>query len=390
MVITATADLDEAIADLVHSAFGHAGQKCSAASLAIVEASVYDDGRFLRRLADAVRSLRVGPAWDPATSMGPADPAAGGPAARRLDPARAGGALAGRARSRSTSTATCGSPGVKVGVQPGSPFHLTECFGPVLGVMRAADLDEAIRWQNQPAYGLTAGLHALDPAEIDHWRDRVRRRQPVRQPRHHRRHRPPPAVRGLEALGRRPRAPKRAVPTTWPAWAPGRRLPGASGTRLRADCRPGLGSNAGADAIRPAWRCESNVFRYRPLRAVESAGRATGRTRRRGWRAARAAAAAVGARRVATSAVCPRGHGGGRQGALPRRRSPRPTCLAATRRRASGSTTTPVAADPGREVLRWVREQAVSETLHRHGNLTAPARRLSPRPARSRRRRRRL
>ena len=65
------------------------------------------------------------------------------------------------------------SPGVKAGVQPGSPFHLTECFGPVLGVMRAADLDEAIRWQNQPAYGLTAGLHALDPAEIEHWRTRV-------------------------------------------------------------------------------------------------------------------------------------------------------------------------------------------------------------------------
>src|ERR1700739_1496874 len=52
-------------------------------------------------------------------------------------------------------------------------FHLTECFGPVLGVMRAADLEEAIRWQNQPAYGLTAGLHALDPAEIARWRETV-------------------------------------------------------------------------------------------------------------------------------------------------------------------------------------------------------------------------
>ena len=39
--------------------------------------------------------------------------------------------------------------------------------------MRAPDLDEAIDWQNQPAYGLTAGLHALDPAEIAWWRDRV-------------------------------------------------------------------------------------------------------------------------------------------------------------------------------------------------------------------------
>jgi RHH-type transcriptional regulator, proline utilization regulon repressor / proline dehydrogenase / delta 1-pyrroline-5-carboxylate dehydrogenase len=61
LVITAAADVDEAIADLVRSAFGHAGQKCSAASLAIVEASIYDSDDFLPRLRDAVRSLRVGP-----------------------------------------------------------------------------------------------------------------------------------------------------------------------------------------------------------------------------------------------------------------------------------------------------------------------------------------
>ena len=72
--------------------------------------------------------------------------------------------------------------------------------------MRAADLDEAIRWQNQPAYGLTAGLQALDPREIAHWRGRVQAGQPVREPGHHRRHRSPPAVRRLEAFGGRPGA----------------------------------------------------------------------------------------------------------------------------------------------------------------------------------------
>src|SRR5262249_38192364 len=65
------------------------------------------------------------------------------------------------------------TPGVKLGVRPGSPYHLTECFGPVLGVMRAADLDQAIAWQNLPAYGLTGGLHSLDPAEIAHWVEHV-------------------------------------------------------------------------------------------------------------------------------------------------------------------------------------------------------------------------
>ena len=173
MVITATADRDEAIADLVHSAFGHAGQKCSAASLAIVEASVHDDPSFLPRLADAVRSLRVGPAWDLATSMGPLIRPPEGPlldAVTRLG--RGSGGWCDR--SPSTRGGYLWSPGVKAGVAPGSPFHLTECFGPVLGIMRAADLDEAIRWQNQPAYGLTAGLHALDPDEIERWREAVR------------------------------------------------------------------------------------------------------------------------------------------------------------------------------------------------------------------------
>ncbi len=172
MVITATADLDEAIADLVRSAFGHAGQKCSAASLAIVEAPVHDDSRFLRRLADAVRSLVVGPAWDLATSMGPLIRPPQNPlldAFTRL----------GSGERWLVPPAPLDehrylwSPGVKVWVTAWSSYHLTECFGPVLGVMRAADLDEAIRWQNQPAYGLTAGLHALDPAEIDRWRDAV-------------------------------------------------------------------------------------------------------------------------------------------------------------------------------------------------------------------------
>ena len=71
LVVTAGADLDLAIKDLVRSAFGHAGQKCSAASLAILEARVYDDTRFLARIADAVRSVRVGIASDLATMMGP-------------------------------------------------------------------------------------------------------------------------------------------------------------------------------------------------------------------------------------------------------------------------------------------------------------------------------
>ena len=60
LVISASADIDLAVKDLVHSAFGHAGQKCSAASLAIVERSIYNDPQFLHQLTDAVSTLRVG------------------------------------------------------------------------------------------------------------------------------------------------------------------------------------------------------------------------------------------------------------------------------------------------------------------------------------------
>jgi len=60
-------------------------------------------------------------------------------------------------------------PGIREGVQPGSAFHRTEYFGPVLGIMAAETLDEAIEIVNAIEYGLTSGLHALDSAEIDTW-----------------------------------------------------------------------------------------------------------------------------------------------------------------------------------------------------------------------------
>jgi RHH-type proline utilization regulon transcriptional repressor/proline dehydrogenase/delta 1-pyrroline-5-carboxylate dehydrogenase len=65
------------------------------------------------------------------------------------------------------------SPGIKLGIKPGSWFHQTECFGPVLGLMRAENLDEAIRFQNDVPFGLTAGIHSLDDTEIARWKEAV-------------------------------------------------------------------------------------------------------------------------------------------------------------------------------------------------------------------------
>ncbi|HEY6530819.1 MAG TPA: bifunctional proline dehydrogenase/L-glutamate gamma-semialdehyde dehydrogenase [Acidimicrobiales bacterium] len=168
IVVTAAADLDLAVADLVRSAFGHAGQKCSAASLAIVEQSVLDDGAFLAKLADATRTLRVGPAGDLATDVGPLIRPPEGPlrqALERLDP---GEAWLVRPEQRDDA-GFLWSPGVKVGVPPGSAFHRTECFGPVLGVMGTADLEHAIELQNGSEFGLTGGIQSLDPHEISRW-----------------------------------------------------------------------------------------------------------------------------------------------------------------------------------------------------------------------------
>jgi RHH-type proline utilization regulon transcriptional repressor/proline dehydrogenase/delta 1-pyrroline-5-carboxylate dehydrogenase len=172
LLISATADIDAAVKDLVASAFGHAGQKCSAASLAIVEAPIYDNPAFFRQLRDAVVTEHVGGGPDPASVIGPVIRPAEGPLHRALTTLDPGESWLVTPRQLDVS-GHLWSPGVKIGVAPGSWSHLTEWFGPVLGVMRAPDLDTAIEWQNAVDYGLTAGIHALDQHECETWIDRV-------------------------------------------------------------------------------------------------------------------------------------------------------------------------------------------------------------------------
>ena len=172
LIVTPAADLDLAVADLVKSAFGHAGQKCSAASLAILVGSVGQSERFRRQLVDAVRSLQVGWPQHLSTSMGPVIEPPGEKLLRALTTLEPGESWLVEPR-RLDDTGRLWSPGLKDGVAPGSFFHLTEVFGPVLGLMRADSLEEAIALQNATAYGLTGGLHSLDQGEIDTWMDRV-------------------------------------------------------------------------------------------------------------------------------------------------------------------------------------------------------------------------
>jgi RHH-type proline utilization regulon transcriptional repressor/proline dehydrogenase/delta 1-pyrroline-5-carboxylate dehydrogenase len=177
IIVTPSADYDLAVADIVTSAFGNAGQKCSAASLVILVGSAADDARFRRQLIDATRSLRVGPATDAATQVGPLIAPPTGKLAWALTELDEGETWLVRPRlldahggeTESASDARLWSPGIKTGVAPGSRTHLTEFFGPVLGIMRARTLAEAIQLQNAVDYGLTAGLHSLDAHEIAQW-----------------------------------------------------------------------------------------------------------------------------------------------------------------------------------------------------------------------------
>ena len=172
LVITPAADYDLAVADLVRSAFGHAGQKCSAASLAILVGSAGTSARLRRQLVDAVRSVRVGWPSDLGTTMGPVIEPPDGKLLRALSTLEPGESWLVEPAPLDDS-GRLWSPGLKEGVAPGSFFHLTECFGPVLGIMRADTLEEAVALQNGTAFGLTGGLHSLDEDEIARWLDTV-------------------------------------------------------------------------------------------------------------------------------------------------------------------------------------------------------------------------
>jgi len=172
IVITSLADRDQAIRDLVRSAFGHNGQKCSAASLAICEAEVYDDADFRRQLRDAAASLVVGSAWNLASRITPLTQPPGASLRRALTVLDEGEEWLLEPRPVADHPQLW-SPGIKLGVRPGSFFHRTECFGPVLGLMRAQNLDEAIELANAQPFGLTSGIQTLDDREVARWVDRV-------------------------------------------------------------------------------------------------------------------------------------------------------------------------------------------------------------------------
>jgi RHH-type proline utilization regulon transcriptional repressor/proline dehydrogenase/delta 1-pyrroline-5-carboxylate dehydrogenase len=171
-IVTDMADRDQAIKNVVYSAFGNCGQKCSATSLLILEKTVYDDPHFRQQLVDAAQSMHVGSAWNFANKLGTLIKPPVADLQRGLNDLEIGEEWALQPKMVNKNPQIW-SPGIKFGVRPHSYTHMTEFFGPILGIMRADDLEHAIDLVNQTGYGLTSGLESLDRREQKKWQENI-------------------------------------------------------------------------------------------------------------------------------------------------------------------------------------------------------------------------
>ncbi len=169
IIVDDTADLDEAIAGVVTSFTGYAGQKCSACSRAIVLEGIYD--QFLSRLHDAVMSLTIGDPLDPGTQVGPVIDAG---AKERIEAFIAMGQQEGRLLVRRSTEGPGYFVGPTVFADVLSPHRVAqeEIFGPVLAVMKAATVSEALEIANSTSYALTGGIYSRSPVNLALARER--------------------------------------------------------------------------------------------------------------------------------------------------------------------------------------------------------------------------
>lgn len=164
VIIDNDADLDEAVAGVIYSAFGFQGQKCSACSRAIVLESVYE--RFTERLIEAARSIHVRYAEDPSAYMGPVvDKEAQLKILSMVEQAKSECKLGFQGSVPSEGFFV--PPTIFTEVSPKAKIAQDEIFGPVLAVIKVKDMDEALKVANSVEYGLTGGLFSRSPANIE-------------------------------------------------------------------------------------------------------------------------------------------------------------------------------------------------------------------------------
>ncbi len=170
VIVDASADLDEVVLAVRQSAFGYAGQKCSACSRVVVLDAVHDV--FLRRLVEATRALRVDDPALPGTDIGPViDAGAGRKIRDYIDIGRSEGKLELAGDVAQGVEERLGKPligpHIFSGIRPEHRLAQEEIFGPVLSVIRVKDFSEALRVANGCVYKLTGGVFSRTPAHLE-------------------------------------------------------------------------------------------------------------------------------------------------------------------------------------------------------------------------------
>ena len=163
IIIDESADLDQAVAGVVYSAFGYTGQKCSACSRVIVVSTVYD--AFVERLVEATKSLNIGETDLPSTQVGPVIDSTARD--RILEYIAQGKQESNLALSMAVPTGGYFVPvTIFTDVSPEAVIAQEEIFGPVLATIKASNFDEALAIANNTDYALTGGLYSRTPEHI--------------------------------------------------------------------------------------------------------------------------------------------------------------------------------------------------------------------------------
>jgi RHH-type proline utilization regulon transcriptional repressor/proline dehydrogenase/delta 1-pyrroline-5-carboxylate dehydrogenase len=165
IIIDDDADLDEAVTQVLYSAFGFQGQKCSACSRVIVLEPIYE--KFIKRLVAGARSLAIGPAEDPAFALGPV---VDGNAQKRIGEYIELAKQEGRVllcRDDLPKQGYYVPLTIVEGITPKHRLAQEEIFGPVLAVMRVKDFDQAIAWANSTRFALTGAVFSRSPRHLE-------------------------------------------------------------------------------------------------------------------------------------------------------------------------------------------------------------------------------
>lgn len=164
IIVDDDADLDEAVSQIVYSAFGFQGQKCSACSRVVVLDAIYDT--FIRRLTLAAESIKLGPAEDPVYAMGPvADMSLREKVLEYVGIAESEGSVLVKRVDIPDQGAYVPLLIVE-GITPEHRIAQEEVFGPVLAVMRAKTFDQALELALDTRFALTGAVFSRSPENL--------------------------------------------------------------------------------------------------------------------------------------------------------------------------------------------------------------------------------